>query len=322
MHLNQNIQTVLDNFTKIDLKDNEFLHKTLDYKSKIELGIFGKNKNPCIAVIVNERFKKYNKYEKFKILNILNTFDNRGQKILIILKDKKRFDIFQRFYNWLCEDIKDNNLILKTYKDFINYIDQFSILFEKIKEEKLSKERVIGLFGELNTILELIKNKKYKSLDIINSWQGFSRSKHDFVLNKLELEIKTSLNEDYKIHCSSYDQLISDNGKKTYLIHQIIKKIYNNEEGLTIHELIKKIKAQLKDQKAEKIFQRKLELFNLENLKNKDKYQIKFTNIYNINDQFPSLKFHEFHESLSNIKYQIDLKLCQDWITDLELNGL
>ena len=63
-------------------------------------------------------------------------------------------------------------------------------------------------------------SKKYSKLDIINSWKGYYRSKHDFQLPNLRLEVKSSLNNNTIINSSNFSQLISSPGYDTFLVHQ------------------------------------------------------------------------------------------------------
>lgn len=108
------------------------------------------------------------------------------------------------------------NKLLPFYRDLINSVDPMDVestvwdvidswaeIFGRIREP-LSKEEQIGLFGELVILQKLID--KFGST-ATNWWTGPAATKHDFIANEWEIEVKSSLRLDPIAHIHPINQL-------------------------------------------------------------------------------------------------------------------
>ena len=316
------IDKTLHRLNSSTIKKNQFRYYSYNSNIDIDFGVYGEKKHPCIGLSISKKNKEVEINNDFKLISIIKTPINKSQRVLIILNDKKKLAVFKKLYEWINIDIQENNNLFPSFQKVIEYLNEYSDLFEREINNKITKERVLGLFGELQTVHNLLSSKKYTPMKIINSWDGYSKSTHDFKIEDLAIEVKSSLNERLKINCSSVDQLKFNKLLKTYLVHRIYEEDENNIKGMDIHELIIKIKKLLKSKKVIKILDRKLDIFGIKDLKNKTKFYNKKNNIYFINNNFPSVIEKDLHESISNLKYKLDLSLCSEWLTDLKLNEL
>ena len=316
------IDKTLHKLNSSKLKQNQFRYLSYNSKINIDFGIYGLKKQPCIGLTLDQINHKIEINNEFKLISVISTPINNTQRVLIILNDKKKLSTFKKLYEWINIDIQENNNLFSSFQKVIDYLSEYSELFERKIENKITKEKILGLFGELQTIHNLLSSKKYSSLAIIDSWNGYSNSTHDFKINDLAIEVKSSLNENLKINCSSSEQLKFNKLFNTYLVHRIYEENINSNKGLNIHDLIIKIKKILKNKKALKMLERKLDIFGIKDLKNKTKFYNKKNNIYHIKNDFPSIAEKDMHEAITNIKYKLDLSLCSDWLTDIKLNEL
>ena len=303
------------------LSDYEFLYKKQNYELNLELGVFGENNIPCIGINVKETFLNFQINENYKVIKIFNTPKKFGQKILILLNEKEYLDAFKNLYKWIYLDLQENKNLIRTFDNLIKYIDQYSYLFEKRKINK-SEESYIGLYGELSILHKLLKEKKFNETDLIQSWSGYSHSTHDFNLPELNLEIKSSISDKMEINVSSFNQLMPKPNSQTYLIYQRFMKDEHCNQSKDIFELISSIKTIIQKKETAKLFDRKLEIFGINQISLKLKLSKINLLIFHINETFPSLKSTKIHGSISNIKYKIDLSKCSEWLTELNLNEL
>lgn len=108
------------------------------------------------------------------------------------------------------------NKLLPFYCDLINsvnpmdvestvwdVIDSWAGIFGRIREP-LSKEKQIGLFGELVILQKLVGQFGSSAA---NWWTGPDAAKHDFISNEWEIEVKSSIRPDPVAHIHPIHQL-------------------------------------------------------------------------------------------------------------------
>jgi Putative PD-(D/E)XK family member, (DUF4420) len=107
-------------------------------------------------------------------------------------------------------------------------------------------ELVVGLFGELIVLDELIK---FVPPDVaIDSWRGPDGGEHDFSLSEITLEVKTTLSESRKHRISSLRQLEPVNQLPLELVS--IRLTEAPGAGLSLHELIASVRLDVGDSRA------------------------------------------------------------------------
>lgn len=118
--------------------------------------------------------------------------------------------------------------------------------FMKSETDRFTTEQEIGLFGEL-LVLDFLIDKKIIQDSVTDVWQGPIRATRDFSISKeLALEVKTSVTDDpFIAKISSLEQLNNCDVENLYLV---AVKLQESRGGLTVSDLIKRIKEKLKDQ--------------------------------------------------------------------------
>lgn len=320
-----NINNILDQnileLTKVNLKKNEFYYRTIDSNINLNFGIFGKEKVPCIGLCLNNKFLEYKIENKYKTISLMNAPSPYGERILILLNNNDKIEIFKKLYNWLHQDLVENKNLINSFEDLCKYVEEYSKFFEVKIQNFNSKDSLLGLYGELDLLNQLLQSKKYNKREVIDSWSGYQRSTHDFNFHNMKIEVKSSTSDNNLIHCSSYNQLISQTNSNIYLIKFSYEEKSKEESGTNIFDLIDLIKGKLKISEASfKVFERKLEIFGINKINDFTKYKRKSYNIYEIRHDFPSFKNINIHPSISGIKYKIDLSMCDEWLVPLSIN--
>ena len=324
--IRKDIASILDQsiskFCKLNLNNNDFYYRSIDSKINLDFGVFGEKSLPCIGLGIRDKFVEYKKENKYKIISLMNSPTSYGQRVIILLTDINKLKIFKKLYKWMYQDLHEDINVIKTFEELCSYIDGYAGLFEK-KSKNISKESLLGLYGELDLLNELLKSKRYEEKEIVDSWSGYCRSTHDFNFPNLKLEVKSSLNGNNIINCSSYNQLITQNDFQTYLINLSYIENSMDGNGKSIFDIIESVKLNLKSCKESlKKFERKLDIFGIDKIYSSPKYSRILDKIYDIRDDFPSFNKLKIHSAISDIKYKIDLSMCEQWLLPLRVNEL
>ncbi len=242
-----------------------------------------------------------------------------SKKIIIQNKNNKKEYKFSFIY------FTDNNSIF--YEYFLDQIETLNKLIQKnITKDELenllntiieiwrgitepSKEKIIGLWGELFTI--------FNSNDIelaILSWHNKNNNKYDFYNNNEAVEIKSTTNNIRKHH---FSQSQLNTKEETFIISLLLQDDIN---GYTITDLKNKILEKINNENLilnfKKIFYKTIGLYNGSKIE-KLKFNLNYTRsnikiFYSKN--IPILE--NIHDHISDIEFVLNLSLCTE-IEDL-----
>ena len=221
-------------------------------------------------------------------------------------------DIFIQFLDDIyisTKDIEDSNELIESINTIFN---RWKYFFAQKSIEKMPKEKIIGLWGELE-FLKYIILKRVKEPVLL--WEGPKYFKHDFVFEQFEAEVKTIVNFKNKkqIHIHGVNQLECD--KKLYLCVYII---YESNSGKSLKNQVEEVEMMLSD--SEKIYFRNmlLEYGYIPNQDENTKYEIKDRLFYYIDDDFPR---YRHINGLGNVEYTIDIDCIRKYIIE-RIEGL
>jgi hypothetical protein len=124
-------------------------------------------------------------------------------------------------------------------------LKRWKSFFEHHKAEKMSKEIQMGLFGELNTLLELYK---FGIDNAVLFWQGPERMEHDFVLPDICYECKVISVQGNSVTIHGASQLYSE----LPLILRVYKcSISDDDGGKNVHDLVESCQSYIAFQHEE-----------------------------------------------------------------------
>jgi hypothetical protein len=154
-------------------------------------------------------------------------------------------NLFQQFYSMMTfisdsvqlENRSPLSSIIESIGRFRELISNFNLLGD---------EKVIGIWGEL-LVLELLLNKH--GAKAVFFWKGPDKTVHDFRLEKIELEVKTTRNEERMHIISRLSQLDPSPEYRLYMCSLQVAE--SNANGLSLPECIEKITNKLKTHKDE-----------------------------------------------------------------------
>lgn len=104
----------------------------------------------------------------------------------------------------------------------------------------LSREEQIGLFGELVVVLSLARERG--APDAIAAWRGPSSEEHDFGLEHVDLEVKTTMSERRRHWITSLTQLTPTTGRELQLLSlQITSSALG--DGASLADLVELVRS-------------------------------------------------------------------------------
>lgn len=233
-------------------------------------------------------------------------------------KHEKFLVIFFPFILDILTKLIEGNDILKSHDTGIKV---WKYCFENPESAFLSVEKETGLLGELillNTLLDHI-------MDAVESWKG-PEGNIDFHLDKILIEIKSTLKNFHTHTINGLDQLDNKEGYFLYLCSNIFqlteKEAYRN---INLCGVFSEIEEKLvNDPLQQSHLLRKLKMLNLTpeilRIHNFRFYQILDTSFFIIDKNFPVLTKESLktplNSRISKVRYDVDL----DGLSSISLN--
>ena len=271
-----------------------------------------------ITQIIYDDFKNKIYYEidlDIKEKNIINQCKEVRFEIdinkLRISSNIQFSDIFIQFLSDIyisTKDIEDSNELIKQINMIFN---RWKYFFAQKSSEKMSKEKIIGLWGELEFLKYLILNGVKNTILL---WEGPKYYKHDFVLDNLEVEVKTivNINRRKDVYIHGTNQL--ECKKKLYLCVNTIKEA---TIGNTLKEQVEEVEMMLEEKDREVFYSMLLEYGYIKEQDEKTKYELQSMTFYIVDDNFPR---YRYVEGLGNVEYTINTEyICNHIVKEVEL---
>ena len=303
----------------LESQQTESGYQTLRFEASGPLEVFlavDEGANHLILIYLPSLFTP-----KFDVLNNDNIellFVKEGHFLLIRLLDNDFSSLFDDLVVSLIDSIKGFSDPTEASKEFVRTYVKWSSFFSKTIERSLSKERVIGLWGELSYLLDLIKSASSdSSIDpVLKAWVGPYDAAHDFELSSSSVEIKTKPMSSSIVKISSEFQLDNIDGKKLLLT---VFSVTDTEHGLSLKDLFLKIKTQIQKRNGDiTLFLAGLEKESL-NEERLSKYSNllfarKKKEVFDCGiDSFPKIVSSCLPLAVYSVKYNLDIRELQEY---------
>ncbi|MGR5294716.1 PD-(D/E)XK motif protein [Vibrio mediterranei] len=242
----------------------------------------------------------------------LSFWKERGCLIIKLL-DPDFSELFDDLIMSLTDAVKNFTSSTLASKVFVETYVKWSVFFLNTSEKLMSKRKVLGLWGELDYLLDLVNSKDnpHGINKYIESWIGPYDSAQDFNFVDKTVEIKTKLSSSSSIHISSEYQL---QPREETPLELAVISVKDSEIGYSLKDLFSQIKTTIVDKKADlSLLLSALSRLDL-NERRLSKYDhmrfLKTRNeTFNCNtSDFPRLINSELPESISAVKYSLDIR--------------
>lgn len=207
----------------------------------------------------------------------------------------------QEAYFSFCENMIDSILRVKTESKALDLLKRRFItwkkLFQKASGKDISREKAMGVFGEL-TVLKDIIAPLYGINNAIQAWGGPDMLSKDFTLNDTWYEVKTISATADSIHVSSLTQLSSNNVGHLVVVRVETVSPEFNARCSAIIDIIKEILLKTTDESTENLFIKKIQGIGIDVHGKEIKYRfdIKSVKTYKVEEGFPRI-------TLDNVPY-------------------
>ena len=231
-----------------------------------------------------------------------------------------------RLFKLLCQEIvselenhdkQENQYLLKILSDILNRCGRF---FSKNKDT-MTREDAVGLWGELHFLIKVVEPAIGISRAIA-SWKGPLGCPQDFAVNDTIIEVKTTESANRNlVKISSADQLFFCT--ELGFLHVLTVSETGNNQGASLNSLVEEIKNKCEQEKVEIAdFLAKLGLLNYTSASHyaHKGYLVLQETFYKVGNDFPRLVPCMLPTGVEQIKYSINLNLCEqfkqtpDWI--------
>jgi hypothetical protein len=227
-------------------------------------------------------------------------------QIGLILTDNQLMKTFSVMCYDIAERSKQGVNILSSLAIAVETIRSWSQLLRIRKKQGLSRNEVIGLWGEVFTLMKiLIDQDKYIS-EIIYGWRGPDTDQRDLGFNGTRVEIKTQLStKSITLKISSLDQLDDGGGRLKIALNRISPSV----DGHSLSELIESVILLIEGNNLIlSEFERKIELSGYDHANNfaNEKFGLDECIIYSVVESFPKLTRTNVPPSIIKVEYEID----------------
>lgn len=237
--------------------------------------------------------------------------------------------VLQSGEHWVMVTTRESGEVLETYPLYCAIadrvqIDKFAIsaavkeTFKDYREllsgaGRMSDDAEVGLIGELLFLKALIKLKG--AATAVDAWRGPLSEEHDFSLDRLDLEVKTTTSEKRLHWISSLEQLQPTKDRTLWLLS--IQLTTAGQGGLTLPELVQTLRSALPAHNVQETFN-----FNLRDMGWRDEntplYKRRFRlrtapAYYSVSPPFPALTAEGLSASgvaltgIPRLIYQVDI---------------
>jgi hypothetical protein len=214
-------------------------------------------------------------------------------------------------------DIYDEQKALYALKK--RYIT-WKTMFRRDSSNKLSREVLQGLFGELYFMKKYMLDR-FGAAVAVQAWSGPDFKSKDYAVDTEWFEVKTVGANTTTVHISSLAQLSSDHDGHLIVVKaEAMSDQFSNGES-SIEELFNYIFAQINDETAEGIFLSKLSAFGFDSSDESfmSKFDVKSMTSYKVSGDFPRLTEKDItRPEICDVSYSLIINSLKDYTEDLE----
>lgn len=291
------------------VKGYKSLRITASCYSDVYLAINEQGNHCLILSLPNGHDLKFKVIKKDKIS--LEYLSDKNYVVMTLL-DSDFNGLFDDLILSLFNAIKDIEDVAVYSKVFIQTFHRWVLFFTPELPDKLPKDIVKGIFGELVVLKSLIKNLEYSDInDILSGWVGPYDQGHDFIYDDRDIEVKTKDHKRVSVRISGEHQLEIEAGKE--LILSVVSVSEDLIHGVSMKMLLQELKeltfGRLGDFSIvlKALHQKGLTLQNIGTYDN-HRFKPKAITDYNcLGKGFPKIISANLPSNISNVKYDLNL---------------
>lgn len=225
---------------------------------------------------------------------------------------------FREAYFSFCENMIDSVTGISDEVYALNLLKKrfisWKTLFQKSPSHIIAKEKLLGVFGEL-LVLKNIIAPTYGINAAVQSWGGPDMQSKDFTIDDTWYEVKTIGANANSIHISSLTQLASEYTGHLVVVRAEAVSSEFNEKCYSIIDLIKEILLTVTDEHIENILISKVHDIGIDMVDNEatDRFDVKSVMSYMVDEKFPRITLNNLlYSEIIGVQYEISIPAIKD----------
>ena len=254
------------------------------------------------------------KIESTKILHVVQGRENKDTYWTSF--DLLNADLREAYFSF-CENMIDSVSKISDEDYALNLLKRrfvtWKTLFQKAASHDISREKLLGIFGEL-TVLKDIVAPKYGINTAVQAWGGPDMQSKDFTVNETWYEVKTIGANTDSIHISSLTQLASEyTGHLVVVRAEAVSPEFKGKCSAII-DLVKEILLMISDENIETMLISEvhgigIDIFGSEIV---DQFDVKSVTSYKVNGEFPRITPKNVpYSEIIGVQYEISAAAIQ-----------
>ncbi|WP_432736427.1 PD-(D/E)XK motif protein [Maridesulfovibrio sp. FT414] len=251
-------------------------------------------------------------------IDLRGSKEDTKQRLIIALEKQVDTDLFHGLCNTLIASLNPMTSSEEALGVTLTHIKRWKAFFTGRRNKILTAEEVRGLFAELQ-FLRLLYENKYPQKSAIDAWCGPENSHQDFIYEDNAVEIKSlSGHERNSVRISSEDQLETQCANLYLVTFKLIAQ--DNENSISLNQLVKVIIDELTENEAIEIFSAKLAASGYVELIEYDSpcFQVVCIQPYKYAEGFPRLVRSTMPNGIIRVGYELKLESLVDFKCKIE----
>lgn len=202
-------------------------------------------------------------------------------------------DLKEAYFSF-CENLIESVIGVRDEAEGLNLLKRRFVtwkkLFQKASGNDVSREKLMGIFGELKVLKEIVA-PRFGVNTAIQAWGGPDMQSKDFTLKDTWYEVKTIGANADSIHISSLTQLSSDNvGHLAVVRAEAVSPEFGGRSSALI-DIINEILLMVSDENIENLFIGKVQSLGIDVFGREIAYRfdVKSIKSYKVEDGFPRI---------------------------------
>jgi hypothetical protein len=291
---------------EIERTPSTFAFKRFDENcmANFYIGINEKN-NKCLLHDLNGVHIDFNGFEKEN----LKAFKTDKYLILEFTGIDAFFNQFLDLSCVIFNSIKEITEQQKSAEIFKEMILKWSVFFSNKKNDKLGEKEIMGLWGEIYVVKNLILANQNDVNEILSSWRGPYDEEKDFKFSDIHIEVKTIKQDGEVIEISSEFQLTPENNIP---IDLRVIKVRPEDNGSNLSQIVEDTVNLIiqKNGQVDVFYAAIIQKVRIIDLNEYDNYcfALNKDQSYNAsNSEFPKITSTELKDGITKVKYKINL---------------
>ncbi|HMN11200.1 MAG TPA: PD-(D/E)XK motif protein [Bellilinea sp.] len=242
-----------------------------------------------------------------KVTLTLSLTENRYREVFKILAS----DVFSRI---LKEKSQDGGALA-----LVGRLSHWKRFLQATREEGLSIEEQLGLFGELFVLHSMLATKIIPPEDVLSAWHGPAGSNQDFLYALNAIEVKSTLSNDIARISISNERQLDETGLSQLLLVQLAFDLRPGSP-MTLPAMIREIRDLLPEPVREQYY----DLLALagyysihESRYEERSYVLRLSRYFDVSGVFPRIRQIDLRRGLSDVRYVVDVSNIEPVADDL-----